>query len=471
MSVALGDDVTCTILNTAQQPSLTLVKEVVNDDGGSAEPTDWTLEADGPTPLSGVSGDPAVTGADVEVGDYALSETGGPAGYEASDWTCEIPGIDGGAATPVPVADGTVQVGVGQTVVCTVVNDDVPAPFTVVKSSDPGSGATVLPGDVITYTVTATKLGEGFDQQVVVTDDLSQVLNNATFVEGSIDASSGAASLAGTTLTWNIGDLADTETITYQVRVDDGAYGVTLTNVVTAPGAEPCVEPVEPTATDEASPTPGVETEAAAVALATPAATDPAAAALDPAAAAVALAAVDPAEACRTTSHPTPAWTLTKSSDPASGTKVAPGSTITYTLSVTSTTDAVVTGAVVTDDLSKVLAYGALVATPEGATISGSTLTWAVPDLTAAGQTATLTYQVRLAANARGVTVTNLATPGPGGGCVVCTTTHEVPLVPGPPSSGGLAFTGANVAALVAGAALLVLLGTVLVRARRRTQD
>ncbi|MEV7964000.1 isopeptide-forming domain-containing fimbrial protein [Oerskovia paurometabola] len=476
ITIALAVDVTCVITNTAQPSTLTLVKEVVNDSGGSAEPADWTLEADGPTPLSGVSGDPAVTGADVVAGDYALSETGGPAGYEASDWTCEIPGVDGGAATPVAVTDGTVQVDVGQAVVCTVVNDDIPAPFTVVKSSDPGSGATVLPGDVITYTVTVATVGEGFDPDVVVTDDLAAVLDNATFVEGSIEASTGGAVLTGTTLVWAIGNLVDTETITYQVRVNDGAYGVTLTNVVTAPGAEPCVEPEEPagsTPTEETSSTSGAEPEAAAVAVVARAAAEPAGTTAPEvaAAAAVALAVVDPAEACRTTSHVTPAWTLTKSSDPASGTKVAPGSTITYTLTVTSTTGALVTGAVVTDDLSKVLAYGALVATPEGATISGSTLTWSVPDLTAAGQTATLTYQVRLAVNAWGVTVTNLATPGPGGGCVVCTTTHEVPLVTGSPSSGGLAFTGANVAALVAGAALLTLLGTVLVRVRRRARE
>ncbi len=244
---------TCTILNTARQPSLTLVKEVVNDDGGSAEPTDWTLEADGPTPLSGVSGDPAVTGADVEVGAYALSETGGPAGYEASDWTCEVPGVDGGTATPVAVSDGTVQVDVGQTVVCTVVNDDVPAPFTVVKSSEPGSGATVLPGDVITYTVTVATVGEGFDPDVVITDDLAEVLSNATLVEGTVEPSTGGVVLTGTTLVWTVGDLVGTETITYQVRVDDGAYGVALTNVVTAPGAEPCVEP-EPPVEPEAAP-------------------------------------------------------------------------------------------------------------------------------------------------------------------------------------------------------------------------
>jgi len=56
------------------------------------------------------------------------------------------------------------------------------------------------------------------------------------------------------------------------------------------------------------------------------------------------------------------------------------------------------------------------------------------------------------------------------------TTTHSVPPLPAPPgsgpgavSTGGLAFTGADAATLVAGAALLVLLGAVLVRVRRRT--
>ncbi|MFD6166649.1 VWA domain-containing protein [Oerskovia sp. NPDC060287] len=460
VNVPLGADVTCTILNTAQQPSLTLVKEVVNDDGGSAEPTDWTLEADGPTPLSGVSGDPAVTGADVEVGDYALSETGGPAGYEASGWTCEIPPVEGGEPTPVPVEGGSVSVGVGQTVVCTVVNDDVPAPFTVVKSSDPGNGATVLPGDVITYTVTATRVGEGFDAQVVVTDDLSQVLNDATLVEGSIEASTGGAVLTGTNLVWTIGDLVGTETITYQVRVDDGAYGVTLTNVVTAPGAEPCVEPEPPVEPEAVAPS-----VSALVTDATALAADVSAAAV--AAVPAALAVVDPAEACRTTSHVTPAWTLAKTSDPVTGTTVEAGSVITYTLTVTSTTDALVSGAVVTDDLSKVLAYGTLVSPPPGATLSGTTLTWTVPDLATAGATVAISYQVKLSSSAHGVTVTNVATPGPGGGCVSCTTTHKVPPVSTtPPSS--LPVTGADVAAILTGALLLVLLGGTLVTVRRR---
>ena len=68
------------------RPTLTLVKVVDNGTtGATATPADWTLAAAGPTPLSGVSGTPAVTAVPVQVGDYVLSEAGGPAGYTASD--------------------------------------------------------------------------------------------------------------------------------------------------------------------------------------------------------------------------------------------------------------------------------------------------------------------------------------------------------------------------------------------------
>ena len=61
---------------------MTLIKQVVNDNGGTAEETDWTLSADGPTPISGSTGDPAITNAPVQVGTYDLSESG-PPGYDA----------------------------------------------------------------------------------------------------------------------------------------------------------------------------------------------------------------------------------------------------------------------------------------------------------------------------------------------------------------------------------------------------
>lgn len=77
-------------------PRLTLVKQVVNDNGGTAAATAWTLVATGTSrTISGATGTAAVTGAAVPAGTYALSETGGPAAYTASTWSCVK---NGGAA-------------------------------------------------------------------------------------------------------------------------------------------------------------------------------------------------------------------------------------------------------------------------------------------------------------------------------------------------------------------------------------
>ena len=58
-------DASCTITNTfippAQPAHLTLAKALVNTGGGTAQATDWTLTASGPTPISGHTGDAAIT--------------------------------------------------------------------------------------------------------------------------------------------------------------------------------------------------------------------------------------------------------------------------------------------------------------------------------------------------------------------------------------------------------------------------
>ncbi|MBW9211784.1 hypothetical protein KV100_19210, partial [Mumia sp. zg.B21] len=143
VTVPNGGDVTCTITNDDQPGTLTLVKEVVNDDGGSAEATEWTLSADGPTPISGATGSDAVTGATVEAGEYDLSEVDGPAGYAASDWTC----------TGATVTGATVAVPNGADVTCTITNDDQPGTLTLRKQVETGAtGATDVPAD---WTLTA----------------------------------------------------------------------------------------------------------------------------------------------------------------------------------------------------------------------------------------------------------------------------------------------------------------------------
>ena len=118
LDIALGEDVGCSIVNTAMKPGLTLLKKV-DGHGTGAETytpdTSWTLHADlvgNESPavaISGTEGAPEVTGAAVPVGTYALSESGGPAPWTTVGWAC----TDAKGAA-VPVTDDTVTIALGQ---------------------------------------------------------------------------------------------------------------------------------------------------------------------------------------------------------------------------------------------------------------------------------------------------------------------------------------------------------------------
>ncbi|GGZ22190.1 VWA domain-containing protein [Streptomyces nitrosporeus] len=115
---------TFTVRNTVScqdedESRLTLVKRVVNKHGGTAEPGDWTLTADGPENLSGTSGSEDVTDVPVPSGTYTLGESDGPAGYRSAGWECTD--SEGEA---VPVVDDRVTLAAGDEVTCTLTNKD-----------------------------------------------------------------------------------------------------------------------------------------------------------------------------------------------------------------------------------------------------------------------------------------------------------------------------------------------------------
>ncbi len=130
-----GQNITCTITNDDQAAHLTLVKSVTTDNGGTALPTAWTLNASGPTPISGTTGASAVTNATVSAGTYNLSETNGPSGYTASSWVC-VGGTQNGAS---------VSLTLGQSATCTITNDDQAASLTLIKNVTNDNGGTALP--------------------------------------------------------------------------------------------------------------------------------------------------------------------------------------------------------------------------------------------------------------------------------------------------------------------------------------
>ncbi|MFE0173291.1 hypothetical protein ACFWZ2_13310 [Streptomyces sp. NPDC059002] len=284
------------------------------------------------------------------------------------------------------------------------------------------------PGDALTYTVTVTNKSTDADYTgASFTDDLSGVLDDATY-NGDARAGVGTVSYARPRLTWT-GDLPGgaVATVTYSVKVAKPPRGdKKLRNKVTSPDQTNCPLPM-------------------------------------PRSGRSARAAIDPR--CTTTT-PVQSLTLRKTASPS--TKVQPGGTVTYTLTITNTGATAYDRAVVRDNLTRVLDdaryNGDATATAGAIAVSGSRLTWSGP--LAAGESVTVTYSVTVDAKPKGDRRLRNAvtTTAPGGTCVIgtepgCTTTTIVrpptPVLP-PTGNNGIGWWGAGLAVLLTGAGALL---------------
>ena len=155
-----GETITCTYSN-ARLPRLTLTKTVTNDNGGTALDTAWTLSAAGPSPISGSEGDSAITNAIVSAGSYTLAESGGPADYTASNWTCSGATVTGG--NQITLADGDIAS-------CDIVNNDSNAVDLSITKTD--SRSTYIPGDTATYVLHACNAGPATATAATISDTL-----------------------------------------------------------------------------------------------------------------------------------------------------------------------------------------------------------------------------------------------------------------------------------------------------------
>jgi uncharacterized repeat protein (TIGR01451 family) len=157
---------------------------------------------------------------------------------------------------------------------------------------------------------------------------------------------------------------------------------------------------------------------------------------------------------------------LVKSSNPASGSTVTAGDTITYTLTLTNTGDTPAVGTIV-----DALPAGVTVLDVGGGVVSGggNTITWTGISV-APGETQTLSYTVVVDATAPAGTITNTATWTVGTITVTGSTTHTIAAGGGGGGGGGgLPFTGSNVSANMGAAAVALTAGLALMRRRRRT--
>ena len=136
-TIAIGEVKSCTVTNDDIGPSLTLVKQVTTDNGGTAQASVWTLTANGPTGFSGV-GPTVNNGSSFDAGIYDLSESGGPNGYAASDWVCV-----GGSQSD----SDTISLALGESATCTITNDDIAPKLKLVKAVTNDNGGNADPSD------------------------------------------------------------------------------------------------------------------------------------------------------------------------------------------------------------------------------------------------------------------------------------------------------------------------------------
>ncbi|PFG30359.1 putative repeat protein (TIGR01451 family)/fimbrial isopeptide formation D2 family protein [Paramicrobacterium agarici] len=309
------------------------------DDNAAASASDGSTTSD-PSyaePLIGWSG-PLAVGESVTIS-YSVTLTGG------GDGSVRNVAFAGGGETPVcdpPTEDGTDP---DTGIPCAEVDKPMPK-LSIAKVAD----RTDLPGigETVTYTVTIANEGPGDYTDAApatFTDDFTDVLDDATFDESTIDASAGEATYDGPTLSWSGALAAGAEaTVSYTFTYTGGGDNV-LRNAACVP-----------------------EDEVA-----------------------------QGAAACSTRTVPTGALTQSKAVNPDSGSEVRAGQEVTYTLTFNSVGEATVDVSTY-DDLSDLLDDAALTGDP---VVDGAGLTAVVDGeriviegSIAAGDTVTVTYTV-----------------------------------------------------------------------------
>jgi hypothetical protein len=225
-TINTGENKVCTITNTFTPPfaTLTLIKNVVNTGGGTATSTDWTLTADSST--TDLSGDGEATG-QVDPGTYALSESTGPARYQASEWSCVI-------NTESPIATSTITLAKGDTATCTITNTYVPAEQASIKIhkeviNDNGGTADVSTFQYWVNSVTEVfhNVAAFFDAETPTQFTLSESANSDYTPSEWNCSTNGGATVVGSTVTLGEGDAADC-----YISNDDISPKLTITKVV-----------------------------------------------------------------------------------------------------------------------------------------------------------------------------------------------------------------------------------------------
>lgn len=200
--IANGQTKTCTVTNNDIAPTLTLVKTVINDNGGTKHVADFVLKIDSTTVTSGQA-------KTLNAGSYTASEIS-LAGYSPSTWGNDC------------ATDGSVTLNVGDNLTCTIVNDDIKPTLKVVKVVVNDNKGTKEVSDFPLF-VDATSVTSGDTNSF----DAGSYTVSETNQTGYVGTISGDCSTKGE-VTLAVGDSLKTCTITN----DDVQPKLTVTKVV-----------------------------------------------------------------------------------------------------------------------------------------------------------------------------------------------------------------------------------------------
>ena len=244
VTVAPGITKTCTITNNDDAASLTIVKQITNDNGGTAVVGDFGITTSaGALAFGAPSGTTTktytATALTVNANTaYTLAEND-VAGYTEGTWACVGGDNAGGGA----FGSGSVTLASGGSKTCTIINNDIAPKLTLQKLVvNDGSGTNTADD----WTLSATGGTDGFSGNPTgsatdaslgpnnVTAGVGYVLSESATPTGYTATSFGCdgGNLVGQTITLAVGD-----DVTCQVTNDDSVADLNLAKTVKTPAA------------------------------------------------------------------------------------------------------------------------------------------------------------------------------------------------------------------------------------------
>jgi len=207
-----GSQVTCDITNDDVAPTLTLVKTVVNDNGGTEAIEDFDISIDGTEVVSGtpttVTANTLITISELDLVPYA-----------EGTWACsDANGLSTGLPSAGTATGTDISLLPGSAVTCSITNNDLGIDLTIAKSVD---DATPNIGQTITFTLVVSNAGPDVATNVTVTDPVPAGFTYVGSSMGGGDATDDTDP-TGAGLTWTINSIpvGSPVSLTFQATVN-----------------------------------------------------------------------------------------------------------------------------------------------------------------------------------------------------------------------------------------------------------